>query len=258
MANLRQVSEQNAVSVLHAEVTSSNPVVSLERNTVYPILTDPSQKQAVENFGVLRTRLLDARAKSGMRAILLSSPQQQEGKSFTCLNLAISFAQLRYEPILLIDGDLRVQGITRALGLDKKIGLCDFLQDRAGFEDCIRPTNLPYLHLAAAGNVDEDDLPSALEGSKWPTFVRRAKQEYGLVIVDSVPVSAPIADFELLLSASDAVLLVVFLRKTSKEALDIATQKAQGKLLGVVVNNTQCEVSSNYYSYYMRTKPTKR
>jgi len=89
-------------------------------------------------------------------------------------------------------------------------------------------------------------------------FLRRAKEEFSLVIVDSVPMSAPIVDFELLLHACDAVLLVVFLHKTTREALDIASQKSQGKLLGVVVNNTQCEVSSNYYSYYMRKKSKER
>jgi len=89
-------------------------------------------------------------------------------------------------------------------------------------------------------------------------FLRRAKEEFSLVIVDSVPMSAPIVDFELLLHACDAVLLVVFLHKTTREALDIASQKSQGKLLGVVVNNTQCEVSSDYYSYYMRKKSKER
>jgi Mrp family chromosome partitioning ATPase len=76
-----------------------------------------------------------------------------------------------------------------------------------------------------------------------------------MVIVDSVPVSAPIADFELLLHACDALLLVVFLHKTTREALDSAIQKAQGKLLGTVVNNMRCEISSDYYSYYLKKKP---
>jgi len=255
---MRQLSETAEIALDQQERSARNPpstpVVRLEENSVYPVLVGPDQKQAAEHFAVLRARLLEARAKSGVSTILLSSPQQQEGKSFTCLNLAISLAQLRTERVLLVDADLRVRGISHALGLDRGSGLCDFLRERAPFEECVRPTTLPYLHLVSSGDIADEDLPAALEGSRWPTFLQRAKEEFSLVIVDSVPMSAPIADFELLLHACDAVLLVVFLHKTTREALDMASQKSQGKLLGVVVNNTQCEVSSNYYSYYMRKK----
>jgi capsular exopolysaccharide synthesis family protein len=261
MATVRQLNDQVEILLNRSDGSdfkaSSNPVVQLDGNRVYPVLTDPDQKQAVEHFGVLRTRVLNARTQSRVGALLVTSPQQQEGKSFTCLNLALSLAQMKSEPILLVDADLRVRGITHALGLREGFGLCDFLQDRARFEDCIRPTSVPQLYLASSGGVGEEDLPAALEGPRWPNFVRRAKQDFGLIVVDSVPVSAPIADFELLLHGCDGVLLVVFLHKTTREALEIASQKAQGKLLGVVVNNDQCEVSSNYYSYYMRKKPKK-
>ena len=259
MATVRPLNSQEEVLARRNENIGtaewSNPVVQLEGNPVHPVLTEPDQKQAVEHFGVLRTRLLKARSQAGTSAILLSSPQQQEGKSFTSLNLAISLAQIKGERVLLVDADLRVRGITQALGLRGNSGLCDFLQERAQFEDCVRPTSVPYLYFTCSGNVEEDDLPSALEGTRWPSFLHRAKQQFGMVIVDSVPVSAPIADFELLLHACDALLLVVFLHKTTREALDSAIQKAQGKLLGTVVNNMRCEISSDYYSYYLKKKP---
>jgi len=262
MATMRQLSETDEIALNqqgHGERSlPSTPVVRLEENPVYPVLVGPDQKQAGEHFAVLRARLLEARARSGVSTILLSSPQQQEGKSFTCLNLAISLAQLRTERVLLVDADLRVRGMSNALGLDRGTGLCDYLRERASFEGCVRPTTLPYLHFVSSGDIADQDLPAALEGCRWPMFLRRAKEEFSLVIVDSVPMSAPIVDFELLLHACDAVLLVVFLHKTTREALDIASQKSQGKLLGVVVNNTQCEVSSNYYSYYMRKKSKER
>jgi capsular exopolysaccharide synthesis family protein len=237
-------------------VAQNSELVVLRTDPVYPLLIDPTQKEAAEHFGVLRTRLLNARAKSGTRSVLISSPQKQEGKSFTCLNLAISLAQLEKGRVLLIDGDLRIRGISGLLGLRGSTGLADFLQGRTSFESCIRATTLPHLFVVPAGNVAEESLPALLEGSRWPEFVRKAEQEFGMVIVDSVPASAPIADFELLLAACDAALLIVHLRKTTREALDITVQQLNDKLLGVIVNNAGPRVSSDYYSYYGSKKST--
>jgi capsular exopolysaccharide synthesis family protein len=225
------------------------PVV-LRSSPTCPLLVDPEQRAAAEHFGVLRARLLNARAKSGICSIVIASPQKQDGKSLTSANLAISLAQLHKERILLIDGDLRLSGITRLLGLQQRTGLSDFLQSQAPFEDCIKPTTLTDLYVAPAGNVSEESLPAILEGARWQEFLRKGKQEFGLIIVDSVPVSAPIADFELLLAACDALLLVVHVRKTTREALDFTAQQMNGKLLGVVVNNIEPRGDSDYRSYY--------
>src|SRR5262249_16904768 len=134
--------------------------------------------------------------------------QEKDGKSFTCLNLAISLAQLRQMRILLVDGDLRRGGITQILGLDLSIGLADFLQEWSPFEKCVRDTSLSHLSVVSGGRVARESVPAILEGSLWPEFMQKAKQAFDLIIVDSVPVSAPIADFELLINACDAALLV--------------------------------------------------
>jgi len=229
------------------------PVV-LRSNPAYPLLVDPEQRAAAEHFGVIRARLLNARAQSGICSIVITSPQKQDGKSLTSTNLAISLAQLQKERVLLVDGDLRLNGVTRLLGLQQRTGLSDFLQRRAPFRDCIKATTLPYLYVAPAGDVSEESLPAILEGSKWPEFLEKAKAEFGVIIVDSVPVSAPIADFELLLAACDALLMVVHFRKTTREALDFTAQQMNGKLLGVVVNNFEQRAGFDYRSYYSGKK----
>jgi capsular exopolysaccharide synthesis family protein len=197
---------------------------------------------------------MGARTQSNIRTVVIASPQKQDGKSLTSANLAISLAQLRRERILLIDGDLRLNGITRLLGLQGRTGVADFLQQRANFESCIKATTLPHLYVAPAGNVSEESLPAILEGAGWPEFLNRGKSEFGFIIVDSVPISAPIADFELLLAACDALLLVVHVRKTTREALDFTAQQVNGKLLGVVVNNFEPRADSDYRSYYSGKK----
>ncbi len=224
--------------------------VKLRTNAAFPLLVDPEQRAAAEYFGVLRARLLNARSKSNICTLVITSPQMQDGKTFTSVNLAISLAQLQQLRILLVDGDLRLRGITRTLDLEQNAGLADFLQRLAPFEECVKATTLSHLYVASAGNVTDESLPAILEGIRWPEFLQRAKQEFDLVIVDSVPVSAPVADFELLLNACDAALLVVHVRKTTRDAMDCAANRMQGKLLGVVVNNKEPRADSYGYSPY--------
>ena len=232
----------------HTDLPSSE-VVQLHTNPRYPLLIDPDHRGAVENFGLLRTRLLNARAKSGLCSVLITSAQKQEGKSLISYNLAISLAQLGRDRILLVDGDLRMKGLTKILGLQESVGLSDFLQDRAAFDTSIRQTSLSHLWVAGAGGAPDESLPAILEGPRWLEFLEQAKRDFGLVIVDSVPASAPIADFELLLAGCDSALLVVQLRKAKWEALEQVSNRMNGKLIGMVVNNTEPPADVDYYSY---------
>ena len=219
-----------------------------------PLITDPERRSLNEHFGTLGARVLSAHTKAGIRSFLVTSPQRHDGKSFTSTNLAMSLAQLEDKRVLLIDGDLRLKGITGMLGLEQRAGLADFLQRAALFQECVKATTLPCLYIVPAGNVLEDSLPGVLAGSRWPEFLEKAKQQFDLIVVDSVPVSAPIADFELLLTACDSALLVVQIRQTTREAINLCTQRMQRKLLGVVINNIEPGRRSGYHSNYGSAK----
>jgi len=220
------------------------------------MIVDRSQSAASEYFGVLRSRLLHARSKSDIRSVVITSPEKEDGKTFTSVNLAISLGQLRQLRILLIDGDLRRSGITHMFHLKEESGLGNFLEGWAPFEKCIKATVLPHLHIVPAGHISQDSLPAILEGARWPKFLQKAKEEFDLIIIDSVPVSVPLADFELLLNACDSALLVVQVGKTSREALDVTSIRMRGKLLGLIVNNKELPSRLDYHStpYEKRNK----
>jgi capsular exopolysaccharide synthesis family protein len=252
MSVVRAIRDGDPVSGDRAGASSTNPnrpePVELRSNAKYPLLVDPQHKQAAEYFGILRTRLLNARAKSGLGSVLVTSAQKQEGKSLICINLAISLAQLNRDRILLVDGDLRMKGLSSVLELEQAPGLSDFLQDRTSFEACVRATSLSHLSVVSAGEIAEELVPAALEGPRWVEFLDLAKRDFGLIVVDSVPITAPIADFELLLAGCDSALLVVQLRRAKWEALEVASARMNGKLLGIIVNNSEPS-DLDHYSY---------
>jgi capsular exopolysaccharide synthesis family protein len=253
LSEMHEVPQKSESRVLIPNSPEEAPV-ELRSSRSYPLIVDPDQSLAAEHFGVLRARLLSARAKSGIRSVVISSAQKQEGKSLTCLNLAISLAQLGKDRILLVDGDLRRAGVTRLLSLDGRTGLADFLHNRERFDICVKRTTLPYLSVAPCGKVSEQSLPGILEGTRWAEFLQAAKTDFDLIIVDSVPVSVPIADFELLLAACDAALLVVRLRKTARQNLEATAEQLNGKLLGIIVNNAEPLAGFSDYSYYQENQ----
>jgi capsular exopolysaccharide synthesis family protein len=228
--------------------SGNSSLVVLRSTPDCAMIVDTPQGAASEYFGMLRSRLLNARNKSDIRSVIITSPQKQDGKTFNSINLGISLGQLQQLRILLIDGDLRRSGITEILALQREPGLADFLQDWSPFENCVKATSLSHLYVVPSGNFSPESLPAILEGSRWPKFLEKAKEEFDLILVDSVPVSAPIADFELLFNACDSALLVVQVGKTERAALDITSTRMQGKLLGLIVNNKKLPNQFDYHS----------
>jgi capsular exopolysaccharide synthesis family protein len=225
-------------------------------NPEYPLIGDPGQIAAAEHFGVMRSRILGAHTHAGVRSIVVTSAQKGEGKTLVCANLALSLGQLKTHRVLLVDGDLRVGGISELFGIQREPGMAEFLQGAADFASVVRPSHLPSLSLVGTGDVPNDGLPTLLEGEKWTQFLQKAEEQFDLVIVDSVPILAPIADFELLAGPCDGIVLIVHLHKTQRENFDETTRRTNGKLIGVVINNVE-PCGRDYYSYYYSKKKTK-
>ncbi|HZU42494.1 MAG TPA: CpsD/CapB family tyrosine-protein kinase [Terriglobales bacterium] len=239
------------------DAAQRNGQVHFKADPLYPLALDHSSIAAAEYFGVMRARLISAHTKSGIRSVIITSPEKEEGKSLICTNLAISFGRLGRYRVLLVDGDMRVRGVTRLMGMEEMPGLAEYLEGNQNFEQVVHGTDFPAVSVAAAGNPPEENLPTLLEGPRWAQFLEQAKQMFDLIIIDSVPVSAPLADLELMSASCDGVLLVVHLRKTTREALAITTERISRKLLGLVLNNTEHQQHFDYYSYYYSSRKAR-
>jgi len=203
-----------------------------------------------ESFSILRSRLLKVHNKLGIKSVVITSAESGDGKTVVAVNLAMSLAQLGSKRILLIDGDLRAGDTTRILNLKYQPGIADFLQGNKGFEAVIHVVGSPSLSIAPTGFVPNRVLPEILEGPCWSEFLEQAKEKFDLIIVDCLPASAPVADVELVTAPCDAILLVVYMRHTRREALKRATARMDSKkFLGIILNNSD-EIYKHDYSYY--------
>jgi Mrp family chromosome partitioning ATPase len=205
----------------------------------FPLVLDHKHQVATESFSILRSRLLNVHNKLGTRSVVITSGEAGDGKTLVATNLALSLGQLGSKRILFVDGDLRAGTATRVLNLKHLPGLGDFLQGRRSFESVVHVTEFPALSIVPTGLVPSKACPQILEGPKWTEF-----------IVDSLPLSAPVADLELLTAPCDAILFVVYMRQTNRRALQRVTSRLDPKkFLGIIVNNAD-EIYDYDYNYY--------
>jgi len=211
--------------------------------------------EVAESFRSLRTSILLSSAARQPRMIMFTSPMPQEGKTTTCVNMAIVLAQ-RGGKILLVDADLRRPGIHRAFGLSNSTGLSSVLAGLDSLENAVQGySSQSNLFILPTGPIPP--YPAELLGSnRMQELLEKLRLSYDQVILDSPPVNL-VTDPAVLSPLMDAVLLVVRSGKTSKSALRHAQEQLQqikAPLTGIVVNDTQLHSVDYHYRYYYGRK----
>ena len=218
--------------------------------TARPLITylEP-QSEIAEAYRALRTSILLSSVSHPPRSILITSSVPQDGKTMTCVNIAIVLAQ-QGKRILLVDADMRRPSVHKAFGLKGQVGLSNVLTGGAKINESIQPTIQPNLFVIPAGLVPPH--PSELlSSSLMRDLLKKWLDEYDHVIVDSPPVIS-VTDAVLLSVQTDAVLLVVRSGQTTAAHVRRTRnvlQSVKAGLLGVVVNAADL-TSPDYYYYY--------
>src|SRR2546425_350311 len=206
-----------------------------------------ASRAALEAYRGLRTRLMRAQAKTGLKSIVVTSSLPGEGKTLTTMNLGLCYAQLPQQRVLVIDADLRTCGLTSMLDHPSTLGLAEVLAGDVSPDEAIASTNQKNLFVLPAGTVLSSP-PELFTGSRWQEFMGRCSELFKLILIDTPPI-LPLADFELISAACDGVVMVVRAHHGQRETL----QKTAGvldpkKLLGVVFNATDVS-RKDYYGY---------
>jgi len=208
---------------------------------------DESSKAALEAYRGLRTRLMRAQAKTGVKSIAITSSLPGEGKTLTTMNLGLCYAQLPKQRVLVIDGDLRTYGLTRMLDHPGTVGLAEVLAGDVTPDEAFVATNQTNLFVLPAGTVSSPP-PEPFTGPHWQEFIVRCSELFNLILIDTPPL-LPLADFELISAACDGVVMVVRARHGDREFLQkTANALDRKKLLGVVLNGTDTN-EKQYYGY---------
>jgi polysaccharide biosynthesis transport protein len=214
-----------------------------------------------EAYRHLRTSiLLSSNSQTRQKSIVVTSSKRGEGKTTTCVNLAITLAQAN-KKVLLMDCDLRNPKIHRILGLRNVDGVSTFLSDGSKpLNLLIENTAIPNLYVLTAGQIPPN--PSELIGSPMmKKCLAAVSQRFDHVLVDTPPLLA-VTDGSILANLVDGVILVIRGGDTTKEAIMRSKQlltHAHARIIGTMLNNVDlhtCEphyYSRYFYDYNMET-----
>lgn len=211
------------------------------------IMTKEVPFSVEEAYKSLRTNLVFSLPEDECKLIEITSSTQNEGKSGTAINLAISLAQ-NGAKVILIDCDLRLPTIARKLKIKQKPGLTNLLFGLSSAQDII------CHHPAGIDVIPAGDLPpnpsETLGSSRMTTTLEFMKKYYEYVILDTPPVGV-VTDAAVLAPKVSGVVLVVRQGLASGESVDAAIGKleiANGNILGFVLTDSSTEKKS--YSNY--------
>ncbi|MEJ2503784.1 MAG: polysaccharide biosynthesis tyrosine autokinase [Gemmatimonadota bacterium] len=205
---------------------------------------------AVEAFREVRHAISQAYGTAGPVTVAITSPEKGDGKSFVTANLALSFAGIRNQRVLVLDGDTRRGSLHRLFGVDRKPGLTDLLHGDHSLAEVMRPTDHEAVSFMPCGTRMTGG-PELLASPAFTGLLADLKKQFDVILVDTPPLAAGIDAYVLGRSVGHVALVL----RTGKTQREIAAAKLDVldrvplRLLGAVLNAVPNNRVYGYYSY---------
>ncbi|MBT0341520.1 polysaccharide biosynthesis tyrosine autokinase, partial [Vibrio campbellii] len=206
---------------------------------------------SIESLRGLRTSLHFAMMEAKNNVLMISGPAPSIGKTFVSTNFAAVAAKTG-QKVLLVDADMRKGYLQQCFGLAADNGLSDFLSGKISQDMVIKPTKVENLGVITRGQVPPN--PSELlMHPRFAEFVKKASQEYDLVIIDTPPVLA-VTDPSIVGAIAGTTLMVARFDQTTSKELEVARSRFEQsgvEVKGVILNAIEKKAASSYgYGYY--------
>lgn len=258
-----------------------NNIYDIERDFSFPILSviPPFEKEIKSKFNTtnkvkdrfvsmmddkfrykealrtLETKLV-TKIKDDPKKVMITSCEENAGKTSVSANLAITIAQSG-KKVLLIDCDIKNPKIADLFGLPKySSGLIDFLTDKTDTPNIYKPIklsddtnlimNIDIIPTGVFANISGEILAS----EKMKELMSNLAY-YDFVILDTPPLTR-VSDALSLGRIVKDTLLVIRARQTEKESINWAISELKTtdvNFLGTVINDCKVNDSSLRYQY---------
>lgn len=143
---------------------------------------------ASEAYKMLRTNLMFSFSDIECKVIGVTSSVKSEGKSTTSINLAYTLGEQGYK-VLLIEGDMRMPGISKRLGINPVPGISNLLSGMTNkVADVLRQKVFNNVDFIPAGESVPN--PAELLGSnRMKATLDGLQKIYEYIIIDLAPVT---------------------------------------------------------------------
>lgn len=237
--------EEMLSSLVNFDCFGQVPAVKVPSRDSCPLLHKGRRKpEFSEEIRAVRLRVERAMEPGNKKVLLVSSAIPSEGKTTISVNLAMSMAQ-RGKRVLIIDCDLRNPCVAKALKMNTKHSLVDFLRGKMMLKDLLYPTGTENLFLIPGG-PGGSGAADLLTRERGASMVQAARKLFDFVILDTPPCSM-LADAAEVAELADAGLLVVRQDFASRDQIIDGIQRlgdADLPMIGWVFNFVERSLSS--------------
>ncbi len=203
------------------------------------LLTDNSSFATVEAYKAIRTNIIFTLGadNKNCKKVIVTSAIPGEGKTTTCINLAIAFAQTGSR-VIVVDADLRKPRIYRHLSLERDKGLSDVLGGMLKLDDVIKKCEDYGIDCITSGPTPPNPV-ELMSSENMQATIEELSKRYDYIFFDTAPVTV-VTDASAMANYVDGVVVVARQNYTIHEALQraIANLKfADVKILGYILND---------------------
>lgn len=215
------------------------------------------ERHLADQYRLMKRPLLDnASGRAAMQntdanLIMVSSALPGDGKTFNCINLALSMALEKDITVLLVDADVAKPHISTLFGVSEQPGLIDVLNSEISVDAATMRTDVPRLSLLPAGahDVHATELLASRRMGRLVHELSTSRQDR-IVIFDSPPLLAT-SEAGVLASFMGQIALVVRSGKTPQRAvLQALNGLDEEKAINVILNESASGMSSESYGNY--------
>ncbi len=240
-----QLSQQTALPVV-GEVTK----LPMRFHTITP---GGSRAMSLfeESIDSLRVGLVLPDQYQHVKVIAVTSAVHNEGKSSISSQLAVSIGRSTGEPVLLIDGDLRVPDVHHIFDVPNDIGLAAVLDGKATLDEAIITTWAENIHLLPAGRLKKS--PHKLMSIKsLQKLMAELRPRYRYIVIDTPPILSA-SEALMLAKVADGTVLSTRRNVSRENQVQVAYQrlvKAGAQPLGAVFNGVPTRSYAQSYGSY--------
>ena len=206
----------------------------------------------IEEYKAIRAKVESYCKRNEHKVIMVTSANENEGKTTVAVNLALSLAQ-NGKSVLVIDADMRKPAVCKFLNLNVSpdCDLANVIIGKTELSDAIKYVEKYKLFILATVQVN-DEPTEMLSSQQMNKLIKAAREEFDYVIVDTAPASV-VADANILTNFADASILVIRENFAASGRIrgvidDISSNKAE--LIGCIYNGASVSGVRGAYGKY--------